>query len=367
MKRILFISDYFRPEPGGVEGLNSGLARLWDPDRIEVIAPDVSISTRDHRMQFDSRLSFPIHRISSNKTREFHQFVAHRIRAFQPEAMLLGAITGSTRIGAAVAQEYNLPWSTILYSADLPSVSLLKAGNRKVLNRARYVFTLSRYLLDQFARKGVDTEKMISLPPALDFRWEEGKLPRPANPKLLERIKKKTVILTVGPLVRSRGLEILFPVLDHLEDLKDRFHWIIAGSGPEYSYLNELMRIHKRDEQISFAGFLSDAELGGLFQQSDVFFDPGRLEPDNYSFTAMEAGRFGLPVISVGGGGMSELVVDEVTGLLAADRTPDDLARCIRRMIQEPALRKKISTESERRSEDEFDIQRAFRALSMRL
>ena len=205
------------------------------------------------------------------------------------------------------------------------------------------------------------------MPPALDFRWEEGKLPRPANPKLLERIKKKTVILTVGPLVRSRGLEILFPVLDHLEDLKDRFHWIIAGSGPEYSYLNELMRIHKRDEQISFAGFLSDAELGGLFQQSDVFFDPGRLEPDNYSFTAMEAGRFGLPVISVGGGGMSELVVDEVTGLLAADRTPDDLARCIRRMIQEPALRKKISTESERRSEDEFDIQRAFRALSMRL
>lgn len=319
-------------------------------------------------MQFDSRLGFPVHRISSNKTREFHQFVAHRIRAFQPDALLLGAITGSTRIGATVAQEYNLPWGVLLYSADLPAVSLIKAGNRKVLNRARYVFTLSRYLLDQFARKGVDREKMIALPPALDFRWPDGKLPFPNRPEgLINRIKKKIVIVTVGPLVRSRGLELLFPVMDHLEDLKDQVHWIIAGSGPEYSYLNELMRIHKREPQITFTGFLSDEELGGLLQKADIFFDPGRLEPDNFSFTAMEAGRFGLPVVSIKGGGMSELVMDEATGLLADDRNADDLARCLRRLINESPLRKDFSTESRRRAEDEFDIQRLFRALSNRL
>ena len=368
MKRIIFISDYFRPEPGGVEGLNTGVARLWDPDRIEVIAPDVSISTRDHRMQFDSRLSFPVHRVSANKTLEFHQFVAHRVRAFQPDALLLGAITGSTRIGAAVAQEYDLPWGVILYSADLPSVSLIKAGNRKVLNRARYVFTLSRHLLDQFARKGVDRDRMIALPPAVDFRWPDGKMSVPNRPEGLEaRIKKKIVIVTVGPLVRARGLEILFPVMDHLEDLKDRVHWIVAGSGPEYSYLNELRRIHKREADITFTGFLSDEELGGLLQRADVFFDPGRVEPDNFSFTVMEASHFGLPVVSVKGGGMSELVIHEATGLLADERSPDDLARSLRRVINENALRKSLSTESKERSDDEFDIQRVFRALSSRI
>ncbi|MCB1170245.1 MAG: glycosyltransferase family 4 protein [Leptospiraceae bacterium] len=367
MKKILFITDYFRPEPGGVEGLNTGLSLLWEAGMIEVVAPEVSISSRDHRMQFDSRLGFPVHRISSGRAREFHQFVAHRIRACQPDTLLLGAITDSTRIATTVAQEYELPWSVILYSSDLPSVSLLKAGNRKVLNRARYVFTLSRYLMEQFSRKGVDRDRLIALPPALDFRWSNGKLPMPAFPDSGARLKKKLLLLSVGPLVRARGLEMIFPVLDHLEDLRTEIHWIVAGSGPEYSYLNELTRIHKRDDQITFTGFLSDEHLGGLMQNCDMMVDPGRLDPDNYSFSVMEAGRFGLPVISVRGGGMEELVVDEGTGLLADDRSPEDLARCIRKLVNDPGLRKKLSQEAERRSDDEFDIARAFRSLSSRL
>lgn len=368
MKKVLFITDFFRPEPGGVEGLNTGLALQWEEGRIEVIAPEVSISTRDYRMQFDSRLGFPVHRIASNKTREFHQFVAHRIRGFQPDSMLLGAITDSTRIAASVSQEYELPWSVILYSSDLSSVSLLKAGNRKVLNRARYVFTLSRYLMEQFSRKGVDRDKLIALPPALDFRWPDGKLPMPTTPEDLQsRLKRKVVLVTVGPLVRDRGLDLIFSVLDHLEDLREELHWVVAGSGPEYSYLNELARIHKREDQITFLGFLSDDNLGGILQNASIFVDPGRLEPDNYSFSVMEAARFGLPVVGVKGGGMEELVVDEATGLLADERSPDDLARCLRRLINDAALRKNMARETARRAESEFDVSRAFRALSGRV
>ncbi|MCB1167019.1 MAG: glycosyltransferase family 4 protein [Leptospiraceae bacterium] len=365
MKRILMISDFFRPEPGGVEGLNTGIARLWDSSQIEVIAPEVSISTRDQQMQFDSRLGFPVHRIPAGKTREFHQFVGHRIRAFQPDSLLLGAITPSTRMAASVAQEYKLQWNVVLYSGDLPSVSLLKAGNRKVLHRARYVFTLSRYLMEQFARKGVDRDRMVALPPAFEFRWSEGKLPLPAG--LAERLRKKIVLITVGPLVRDRGLDQIFPVLDHLEDLKDRLHWVVAGSGPEYSYLNELCKIHRRQGQISFTGFLSDAELGALFQNASLFVDPGRVAPDNYSFTVMEAAQFGLPVVAVSGGGMDELVVDESTGLLADEGSPEALARCIRRLVQDPPLRKRLSLETAERAVDEFDLQRAFRAISSRV
>ena len=38
MKRVLLLTDLFRPEPGGLEGLFTGIARHWDADQIEVVA-----------------------------------------------------------------------------------------------------------------------------------------------------------------------------------------------------------------------------------------------------------------------------------------------------------------------------------------
>lgn len=102
-------------------------------------------------------------------------------------------------------------------------------------------------------------------------------------------------------------------------------------------------------------GYLSHDRMKSLaYCAADFLVNPSRAEC--FGLVALEAMACGTPVVAFDVGGLSELVQPMKTGLLAQADDPEDLARCIRKMIADAALRTATGQQARRHAETEHDI-----------
>jgi glycogen(starch) synthase len=64
----------------------------------------------------------------------------------------------------------------------------------------------------------------------------------------------------------------------------------------------------------------------------------------------------GLPCITTDVGSVREIVVDELSGLLVAPGSVDELAAAIQRLAADPGLRHRLGMEARRRVEQDFSL-----------
>jgi glycosyltransferase involved in cell wall biosynthesis len=67
----------------------------------------------------------------------------------------------------------------------------------------------------------------------------------------------------------------------------------------------------------------------------------------------IEASALGVPIAAMDTGGTSDIIVHERTGLLSA--TPDALAKDVRRLRNDPALRGRLGAAARQHAEERFD------------
>ena len=105
-------------------------------------------------------------------------------------------------------------------------------------------------------------------------------------------------------------------------------------------------------DRVSFEGPRPRAELLARYAACDIVVVPSRYE--SFGLTALEAMIFGKPCVAAAVGGLPEVVVDGVTGLLVA---PDDaaaLAAALLRLIRRPDLRAAMGAAARSRYEAAF-------------
>lgn len=85
---------------------------------------------------------------------------------------------------------------------------------------------------------------------------------------------------------------------------------------------------------------VAPADVGRLYAAADVFVNPTRAE--GFGFTNAEAQGYGLPVISSRLGAIPEVVEDGVTGLLVEAGDGEGLLAAMRRLAEEPGLRRDL-------------------------
>jgi glycosyltransferase involved in cell wall biosynthesis len=86
-------------------------------------------------------------------------------------------------------------------------------------------------------------------------------------------------------------------------------------------------------------GTLNDAELRSFYSAIDVFVVPSRME--GFPNTALEALACGTPVVAFDTGPMSDYLVHGKTALLAEAFSPEDLARQLKRALEDSHWREK--------------------------
>jgi glycosyltransferase involved in cell wall biosynthesis len=101
--------------------------------------------------------------------------------------------------------------------------------------------------------------------------------------------------------------------------------------------------------RIEFPGAAAKASLPALLDSGDIFLNTSRV--DNTPVSVLEAMAGGLCIVSTSAGGMPYLLRHECDALLTAPSSPGEMAAAVRRVLREPALAERLSSNARRNVE----------------
>jgi glycogen(starch) synthase len=134
-----------------------------------------------------------------------------------------------------------------------------------------------------------------------------------------------------GRLTAQKSLEVALDAVARVDGVA----LVIAGEGDERARLERLA-----GPAVRFVGALPRERVVELFRAADASILSSRWE--NFPHTVVEALAVGTPVLATTTGGVAEVVIDGVNGLLVASGDVDGLADAIRRYFGDDALRGRL-------------------------
>jgi glycosyltransferase involved in cell wall biosynthesis len=153
--------------------------------------------------------------------------------------------------------------------------------------------------------------------------------------------------LYIGKLAPNKGTVHLVPAIE-----KAALDWplVIAGTGPERDAIAAAASRSGRD--VRFVGWVDQAAAATWMAHASILIFPSR-GPESLSRVLIEASALGVPIAAMDTGGTSDIIVHERTGLLSA--TPDALASDVRRLRNDPDLRRRLGAAARQHAEERFD------------
>jgi glycosyltransferase involved in cell wall biosynthesis len=143
-------------------------------------------------------------------------------------------------------------------------------------------------------------------------------------------------VVAVGDLTAGAGFATAVAALAGLPDTE----LVIAGGPPHGSHAKELRDYARKlgvSHRLRIPGPATRATLPALLRSADVVLcTPWRPQ---FGITALEAAACGVPVVANNTGGLTDIVIDRVTGLLVSPRRPRDLAAAAWKLLSQQVLR----------------------------
>jgi len=174
-------------------------------------------------------------------------------------------------------------------------------------------------------------------------------------------------LLALGRFVGKKGFEYLVQACKILQDGGVEFRLTLAGSGPLEGSLRRQVRELGLEDRVRFPGFVPHHEVGALFRDADVFVMPCVVDAsgdrDGIPNVIMEALAHRLPVVASDVSGVSELIVDGETGLLARERDPQSLAMAVSAMFTDRERAVSMAEAGRARALEMFDPDRNYLAI----
>jgi len=134
----------------------------------------------------------------------------------------------------------------------------------------------------------------------------------------------------------------------------------VVGDGPARRDVE--IALAPLDGRVTWMGSLDQAAIAGRLGSSDIFVWPACSEA--FGMAMLEAQASGLPVVAGAEGGVGEIVVSEVSGLLVPPGDTAAFAAAVRSLILDPDRRSAFAKAARRRVLLEHDISSAARRLS---
>lgn len=370
--KVLLITDDFYPSRGGIQECMLGLASHFGSDTT-VFAPYYP----GYNASFDKRFNFSVVRTDGLRQdriidrllflflrrplafflrtlSEIFHIVKHR----KFSCILCGHIT-NIPTGVFLKRNSKIPLGVIVHGKELFFRGILKPLKRSaakvLLNQTDFLFMSNSFMKETLIEMGISEERIVMIP--FGVRWD-NKLK--VSEEKIKRDKK--IILSVGRLIERKGhsavIESLSLVLKRFPDIK----YQIVGEGPMEKRLKVLVKEKNLGKNVEFCGEVED--LVPFYRSCDVFVMPSKFIEDKgdvegFGLVFLEANFFGKPVIAGRSGGISDAVIDGVTGFLVDPENPEKIAEAIIKLFENPDLAKKMGEQGRRRVMEEFTWERA--------
>ena len=176
--------------------------------------------------------------------------------------------------------------------------------------------------------------------------------------KLLKSNQKETIIALIGRISRWKGQQVLLNSFYELSKKHTNIKLVFIGSTPPNQdvFLKELndriteLKLSNKVQHIPFTEKIEE-----MYQSIDIAIVPS-IEPEPFGLVAVEAMLAKKPVIASNHGGLTEIILNEVTGYLVEPNNENELTKAIEKLIENPELRKIYGDNGYQRVIDQFSV-----------
>jgi glycosyltransferase involved in cell wall biosynthesis len=227
-----------------------------------------------------------------------------------------------------------------------------------VAARAQHVIAIARYpqrVLSQMCPSL--QEKDITLIPC-SVNMEQLPLPRRREPA------DKLRIIAVGRLVEKKGFPYLVEACARLKARNIPFQCTIIGGGLQHDEeaLRQLINTLDVAKEVVLAGAMPFSEILEAYFAHDVFVLPSLVDSkndrDGTPVVMVEAASTGLPIVSTSVGGVPDILIDGVTGIVVPQYDGEALANAIILLYADPDLRWQLGLNGRQLVEQRFDMRK---------
>jgi glycogen synthase len=179
----------------------------------------------------------------------------------------------------------------------------------------------------------------------------------------LGNMQKPVHILYAGQLHFYKGVHTIIEALVELkksaENTIPEFTLTIAGRGDDSDPYTDSLKNQAKQGGIptDFLGIVPHQEMSEVYQKHDIFVFPSIWE-EPFGLTHIEAMASGLPVISTANGGQGEFLKSEENALVFPPGNSDTLSVCLKRLMTDTVLYKKLALQGRITAVKEFTFSR---------
>jgi glycosyltransferase involved in cell wall biosynthesis len=234
-------------------------------------------------------------------------------------------------VASAISRRMGYRIVLTLHGGNLPAfIRRFPNWTRRVLSRAHALVAPSEYL----ARAVVTSGRTASIiPNVIDlgdycYRCRARIRPRLFWMRSFHPLYNPALALRV-----AAGLRAEYPDVTLVMAGQDK------GSEIE---MQSLARDLGLSDVVRFPGFLDKSGKAREGGDADIYLNTSRI--DNMPVAVLEAGAMGLPVVATRVGGLPDLLHDGDNGLLVPDDDVTAMIAAVRRLLNEPDLAERLST-----------------------
>jgi len=303
--RILFITKNYPPKVGGLEEFSYNLIKEFEAHE-STHKITLSKSTKHLIWFFPYSFFKALYLIGKYSIRSVHLCDG----SLAPLGLMLKWLTGA-RVTVSIVG-LDITFNNHLYQSIIPWC----------VKRLDRVISISRSTRDECVRRGIRPFNCTVIPVGIVPAGHYLPTPKAALRLKLEKttgfpLKEKTVLVTVGRLVKRKGVAwFVEHVMPHLDA---SYCYLVAGNGPDYTSIKTLVERYGLGNQVYLLGRISDEEKKVVYNAADIFIMPNITvagDIEGFGIVMLEAGSCGLPVIASNIQGLRDAVINGKTGYL---------------------------------------------------
>ncbi len=254
-------------------------------------------------------------------------------------------------VGAQAARRFRLP---LIISSHGTDIALLDKGgvlrhlSRYVYRRVTKASVVSSFLKAKLLMKtAVMTDSDVLVIPMPVGMENFPKTPPPDN--------QVPILLSVARFTKQKRLSDVIEAAAKVASGGTALKILIVGEGPLEKELQDLVAQKGMSGKIEFMPLVAQQKLGALYRQCDAVILVS--ENEGFGLVLVEAGLTGRPVIASRSGGMTDIIENDVNGLLVDPGDINGLAKAMDMILRDKELRVRLGEAGHFRAMNEFATQ----------
>ena len=228
----------------------------------------------------------------------------------------------------------------------------------KFLSFLRYglytkVIAISENIFQIILKQNIDKKKISLIRSAVEASRFKNQRDKGFVYELYRLNENDFILAAIGQLIPRKGYPHIINIMFHLKKTYPNIKLLIFGKGKMERFLKNLVTEKELDDNVIFCGF--SYELDDFLTHFDLMVHPAISE--GLGVSILKASAAGLPVVAYEVGGVPEIVLDGLTGLLAKPGNQEHFQRNIEYFYKNKDFRYSCAEAGKKRMINDFGVE----------